>query len=143
MTIIIHKIQKIEFCFEGRNYPFVRKASVIKKAVTNDTKSVTTWCRRWDLTASLRFAVNGNDLCSPFGEGVQVPSFFFLQTNKKRTSNRNCLLFLVQKMGLEPTRTHIHRLLRPERLPIPPLLQIYSKRLSTPEYNIIFTSYCQ
>ena len=53
----------------------------IKKAVTNDTKSVTKWCRRWDLTASLRFAVNGNDLCSPFGEGVQVPSFL-LQTNK-------------------------------------------------------------
>ena len=43
--------------------------------------------------------------------------------------------FLVQKMGLEPTRTHIHRLLRPERLPIPPLLQIYPSVLQRP--NII------
>ena len=72
----------------------------IEKAVTNDTKSVTTWCRRWDLTASLRFAVNGNDLCSPFGEGVQVPSFSFLQTNKKEQAIKIACSFWCRRWDL-------------------------------------------
>ena len=35
-------------------------------------------------------------------------------------------LFMVQKMGLEPTRHCCHRHLKPARLPIPPLLHARS-----------------
>lgn len=42
---------------------------------------------------------------------------YITQHKKTHNSQRLLCVFLVQEMGLEPTRTNVHRLLRPERLP--------------------------
>ena len=44
---------------------------------------------------------------------------FIQKKNRKSTD----FLFVMQKMGLEPTRYCYHRHLKPARLPIPPLLR--------------------
>ena len=52
----------------------------------------------------------------------------YVMKNKKPANSckRNCRFFIVQKMGLEPTRYCYHRHLKPARLPIPPLRRVFN-----------------
>ncbi len=62
------------------------------------------------------------------GQDKNSLRFCFHWTQEKRTTLR-VVLFLVPKVGVEPTRYRYHRILSPARLPIPSLRQVLSSKI--------------
>ena len=113
--------------------------------------AVFVWCRWWE---SANFVVSParrpksfafqypspifllKTIINRFLNAKTLSGFDSLSLKNKDTACRQCLCFLVQVVGIEPTRYHYHRILSPARLPVPPHLRI-------PCYDSTDAYFCQ